>query len=64
MIARAARRCAIIFDGAHWYVRRIRSIEHDLNRDEKVYRCDAPIGRRYRALSEAIWAALKWQQRP
>lgn len=37
------RRIAIIFDGHRWHVRRIRVIEHDFNRDEKVYRCDRPI---------------------
>lgn len=36
-------RVAIIFDGSAWHVRRIRVIEHDLDRDEKVYRCDVPI---------------------
>lgn len=34
---------AIVFDGKKWHVRRIRLIEHDLDRDEKVYRCDMPI---------------------
>ncbi len=37
-------RVAIIFDGRKWFLRRIRCIEHDLERDEKVYRCDKPIG--------------------
>jgi len=36
-------RIAIVFDGKAWHVRRIRVIEHDLDRDEKIYRCDLPI---------------------
>ncbi len=45
-------RIAIVFDGKAWYVRRIRIIEHDLKRDEKVYRCDKPLGNDYATLAE------------
>ena len=31
-------------DAGQWYVRRVRLVEHDLARDEKVYRCDQPLG--------------------
>ena len=33
-------RLLIVFDGSAWFVRRVRVIEHDLDLDEKVYRCD------------------------
>jgi hypothetical protein len=47
-------RLAIIFDGEKWYVRRIRVIEHDLFCDEKVYRCDKPIGNDLATPEEAV----------
>lgn len=47
-------RVAIIFDGEKWHVRRIRIIEHDLSRDEKVYRCDKPIANDLETPEEAI----------
>lgn len=37
-----------------WYVRRIRIVEHDLDRDEKVYRCDLPVGTACNDLPEAV----------
>lgn len=37
-----------------WYVRRIRIVEHDMDRDEKVYRCDLPIGTAYNSLPAAV----------
>ena len=38
-------RIAIVSDHEGiWYVRRIRVVEHDLDHDEKVYRCDQPLG--------------------
>jgi hypothetical protein len=37
-----------------WYVRRIRVVEHDMDRDEKVYRCDLPVGTAYNSLSAAV----------
>jgi len=33
-----------VWDGQAWFVRHIRVIEHDLERDERVYRCDEPLG--------------------
>ncbi len=50
-------RPAIVFDGNRWFVRSIRVIEHDLDRDEKIYRCDQPIGRSYLTLDLAVVAA-------
>jgi hypothetical protein len=37
-------RVVLVYDGNLWFARHLRVIEHDLDRDEKVYRCDAPIG--------------------
>lgn len=41
----------IIFDGEAWFERRVRVIEHDLTRDEKVYRCSKHLGGPYKKLS-------------
>lgn len=38
------RRVVLVFDGTAWFVRRLRQIEHDLSRDEKVYHCDKHLG--------------------
>lgn len=43
---------AIIFDGNNWHVRRIRVVEHDLEKDEKVYRCDLPISNDHATLAD------------
>lgn len=56
----AVRRGLIVYDGKGWFARRVRLIEHDLDRDEKVYRCDAPIGRRYRTLAAAARSLTAW----
>lgn len=39
-------------DDGNWYVRAVRLVEHDLDNDEKVYRCDQPIGGKYKSLAE------------
>jgi hypothetical protein len=49
---------AIIYDGTVWHVRRIRVIEHDLDADEKVYRCDIPISSDHKYIDDAITSAL------
>lgn len=36
-------RVLLVYDGTSWFVRSVRVIEHDLDRDEKVYRCDRHI---------------------
>lgn len=51
-------RFLIVFDGQSWFVRHVRVIEHDLERDEKVYRCDAPVGCAHDTLDDAA-AALR-----
>jgi hypothetical protein len=55
---RSYSKVAIIFDGEAWFVRSIRTIEHDLDLDEKVYRCDTPIGGPFKSISDAVecWA--------
>lgn len=54
-----AERFAIVFNDGKWFVRHIRLIEHDLERDEKVYRCDKPIGKNFNTAEEALEAARK-----
>jgi len=44
----------IVFDGVAWFTRRVRVIEHDLDRDEKVYRCDKHLGGPFRSAMEAV----------
>jgi len=46
-------RVLIVFDGEAWFVRRVRAIEHDLDLDEKVYRCDDALGGRCDTLDAA-----------
>lgn len=53
-------RVAIVFDGQQWYVRSIRVIEHDVTRDEKVYRCDQPLGVAHDTMEAATETASKW----
>lgn len=48
----------IVFDGKSWFVRRVRVIEHDLDRDEKVYRCDKPLGGPFKKLLQAAFIAF------
>jgi hypothetical protein len=49
---------AIVFDGTAWHVRNVRVIEHDLERDEKVYRCDRPISNDHKSPYDAAISAL------
>ena len=48
------KRIAIVFDGTAWFIRRIRVIEHDLERDEVIYRCDHPIANDLRDLDAVL----------
>jgi hypothetical protein len=59
-MAARKNRVAIVTDGDGWYVRRIRVIEHDLDRDEKVYRCDIPVGTRFDTVDEAVSLAKQY----
>lgn len=47
-----ADRYLIVFDGTTWHVRHVRVIEYDLERDEKVYRCDQPISSDHATLAD------------
>src|SRR3990167_8506564 len=42
----------IVWDSQAWFVRHVRVIEHDLDLDEKVYRCDQPIGGAFPSLAD------------
>lgn len=37
-----------------WFIRRVAVVEHDIARDEKVYRCDKHLGGPYSSIDEAI----------
>jgi hypothetical protein len=50
-------RLLIVCDGDRWYVRRLVTITHDLASDEKIYRCDAPIGGACKTIAEAVRVA-------
>lgn len=61
MTKRQKNRVAIICDGeGNWFVRRIRVIEHDLDKDEKVYRCDFPIGTKFDTPEQAVSMAREY----
>lgn len=47
------KRILIVNDGTAWFVRQVRITEHDLSRDEKVYRCDRHVGGPLATLDEA-----------
>lgn len=57
---RKPRRVLIVFDGEAWFVRRVRLIEHDGVRDEKVYRCDKPISGPHLSLANAADEAITY----
>jgi hypothetical protein len=52
-------RLLIAFDGWNWYIRRIKLVEHDIQHDEKVYRCDRPIGKPCATLLDAVLAVYR-----
>lgn len=53
-------RVAIVSDDdGKWYVRRIRVVEHALDRDEKVYHCDKHLGGPFTTLGEAAAVAMR-----
>lgn len=51
-------RILISFDGTSWFIRRIAVIEHDLEHDDMIYRCDKPLGGPFGTVHEAV-AALE-----
>ena len=59
-MAKAQKRILITNDNdGHWFIRRVKFTSHDLDADEKVYRCDKPIGERYDSLDEAVFYAKR-----
>lgn len=42
----------VVFDGKAWFIRRVRSITHDLIWNQKVYRCDEHLGGPFDSFSE------------
>jgi hypothetical protein len=63
MTKRRITRVAIVCDeDCNWYVRRVREIRHDLDRDEMIYYCDQPIGGRFDTLDAACDAAMAVQE--
>jgi hypothetical protein len=52
-------RILIVFDGESWFLRRVHAVEHDLDRDFKVYHCDEHLGGPFGSLGKAAAAAKK-----
>lgn len=46
-------RLLIVSDGAHYFVRHVAAIIHDLETDEKIYRCDAHVAGPYNTVDGA-----------
>lgn len=57
------KRIAIVFDGSAWFVRKIKTIEHDLEKDHKVYRCDKHLGGPYATLAHVPEIAKELRER-
>ncbi len=53
-------RLLVVFDGTSWFVRKVRVIEHDLARDEKVYRCDEHVSGPHDSIDDAATSAKKY----
>lgn len=51
---RKAHRILVVFDGEAWFVRRVAMIEHDIDRDMKVYHCDQHLGGPFPSLDGAV----------
>lgn len=51
-----ARHLIVNDHSGKWFIRHVRVVEHDLTRDEKVYRCDTPAGGPYDDLASAVQA--------
>lgn len=57
-----SERVLIVCDDKGWYVRRVCAVEHNLDRDQKIYYCDEPVGGRFRTLKSAGDAALRFRR--
>jgi len=50
----------LVFDGASWFLRQVRSVEHGVT-GEWTYRCDVPLGGSFPTLREGVAALeLTW----
>lgn len=49
----------LVWDRGGWFVRRVRVIEHDEERDEMVHRCDAPLAWPYTTIIAAAASAVE-----
>lgn len=56
---RTHRTLIVVSDGDTWFVRRVRTTVHDLDRDEMVYRCDSPLGGPFASAQEALESLVK-----
>lgn len=45
-------RIVIVCDGTAWHVRRLLTITHDLDNDQRIYRCDEPISSDHPTLAD------------
>lgn len=50
----SARIMIVSDEKGHWYIRYVHSVCHDLTHDRKIYRCDQPIGTRFKKLDDAV----------
>ncbi|MFI5297358.1 MAG: hypothetical protein ACHREM_04610 [Polyangiales bacterium] len=48
------KRVLVVYDGTAWFARHLQSITHDLERNEKVYRCDEPLGGPFESIEGAF----------
>ena len=54
-------RIAIVSDDhGNWFVRHIRTVVHDGEKDEHVYYCDFPISEKFVSLDGAVRVAKRW----
>jgi hypothetical protein len=54
-------RVLIVCDsGGAWYVRRVRLVKHDLDRDEKVYYCDKHLAGPFTLIGDAVEVVYQW----
>jgi hypothetical protein len=61
MSERSDNRVAIVCDEkGNWFVRHIRTVVHDGEKDEYIYYCDKPISQKFVALDGAVRVAKRW----
>jgi hypothetical protein len=56
-----SERVAIVSDeNGNWFVRHVRTVVHDGERDEMIYYCDEPISKKFVTLDGAVRVAKRW----